>query len=129
MKLMHSVFQSWKYSVAILSFLVYIVMQIYNDILFNHEHKKRACHSYVHGRIHARKISFWWCHLFGNLTLDNKHMNKRVSRWWLNHLNFLRTLAANSKIYWDYYCFYLMIIHAFCEMLCNLFCNKARGPR
>ncbi len=44
-------------------------------------------------------------------------MYKSVYSRWLDHLNFLSTMAAHSKIDWDYNLFYLMIIHAFYEML------------
>ncbi len=41
-------------------------------------------------------------------------------------MNCVTTIAADSNINWDCYCFYLMIIHAFCEMLSHFFCNKGR---
>ncbi len=34
--------------------------------------------------------------------------------------------ANDIKINWDYYCIYLMIIHAVCEMLSQSFGDKSR---
>ncbi len=41
---------------------------------------------------------------------------------------FTEDKSSHSKIDWDYYSFYLMIIHTFGEMLFHLFRNKGRVP-
>ncbi len=46
----------------------------------------------------------------------------------LNHLNFLKIMATDNKINHDYYCFYLMIIQSFYEILSHVFCNKSKVP-
>ncbi len=48
-------------------------------------------------------------------------MNKNIHSCLLNCFNFLMIIVTDSKINWDYYCLYLMIIHAFCEMLSHFF--------
>ncbi len=37
-------------------------------------------------------------------------------------------MITKNKIDWDYDTFYLMIIHAFCEMLSNVSSNKGMVP-
>ncbi len=65
---------------------------------------------------------------FRYLIFGDKTMNKSVYSWLLNYFNFLMTIVTASKINWNYYCIYLMIIHAFYEMLSHIFCNKSRVP-
>ncbi len=50
-------------------------------------------------------------------------MNKSVYSWLVIRLNFLMTIVTDSKIDWDYYCIYLVIIHAFCEILSHFLCS------
>ncbi len=51
-------------------------------------------------------------------------MTKSVYSRWLYHLNFILTMAADSKMDWDYSFFYLMIIDAFYEMLSHFNVTK-----
>ncbi len=60
--------------------------------------------------------------------LGDKKINKSVYSWLLNHFNFLMTIVTDSKIDWDYYCLYMMIIHAFCQILSHFFCEKGSVP-
>ncbi len=66
--------------------------------------------------------------VFRYLTLGDKQMIERIYSSLLNHLNCVMTKESDSKIDWNYYCFYLMIIHAFCEMLSHIFCGKGNVP-
>ncbi len=85
---------------------------------------------YQDNHIHASKLFFWRHHLiFFYLALKDTHMNKRADSWNLNHLNFLKLMATDSKINSDYYYyFFLMIIHRFCELQPHFFCNMGRVP-
>ncbi len=53
-------------------------------------------------------------------------MNKSVYNRWMDHLNFLSTMATDRKMDWNYYLFDLMLIDAFCEMQSNFYCDKGR---
>ncbi len=67
--------------------------------------------------------------IFSLFDYRGEEMSKRVYIWWQNHVNCLTIMAANSKINRDYYYFYLMKIHASCEMLAHIFCNKGKVLR
>ncbi len=61
---------------------------------------------------------------FRDLILWDREMNKNVYSTWLNHLNFLSTMAADSKMDCDYYLSYLMLI----KTVFHFVCNKGRTP-
>ncbi len=46
----------------------------------------------------------------------------------MDRFNFLMTIVTDIKIDWDYYCLYLMIIHALCGMLSHIFFGKDMVP-
>ncbi len=103
---------------------------IYIGMLFKHELKLIACHSYgstilLSTYSYPCKNIIIMVPFFHYLTWGDNQIIK-VFSWWLYHFIFLLGMAINSKIDWDNYCICLMIINAFSEMLCHIFCNKGR---
>ncbi len=78
----------------------------------------RACPSYGHSQIQGRELSFWQRHIFNiSCTLRDMNMNESIEKWLLNPFNFSMTTGSDSIIDYDYYCLYLMTIHAFCGVI------------